>query len=574
MAAIAPAPLPGVTPASGAGRSTRLIGEVAVDLGFAAAPDVERAVETARRSGRLVGAVLVSEGILTARELSRVLAARFGLDHVELDLFPVDLDIASLVPAEFGRRMGVVAIGEDPDGTLMLATADPTNVQALDDLAMLTGRRVRPLVAAPEDVRGLAERLRPAGIARAAGQAPRPGAAAVPGPRVATAGAEDPPVVRLVDALLSRAVTAGASDVHVDPGEDDLRVTLRIDGELEEALRVASHLAPGVLARLKVLAELDIAERRAPQDGRATIHVDGRQVDLRIVTLPVVGGESAVIRVLDPRSAPASLAELGMGTSDLGRLVSALDRSHGGVLVCGPTGSGKTSTLYAALAHRMTGKHTIITIEDPVEYRLAGVKQMHVNPKAGVTFASGLRSIVRADPDVIMVGEIRDRETARMAVESALTGHLVLSTLHTRDAAGALPRLVEMGVEPFLLASAVDVVVAQRLVRRLCVACRTPTTLRAGVLRDHGFAAQDDVEAFEPVGCRECSGSGFRGRTGVFEVLALDDVLRPLVLERRPAAEIAAAAARRGMSRLADDGLEKLRAGVTSAAEVARVCGG
>ncbi|HYF26100.1 MAG TPA: GspE/PulE family protein [Baekduia sp.] len=568
--------IPGLTPPRARIRSSQMLGQVAVDLGYATREAVERSAARAREHGRVLGRQLLDDGVLTPAQLARVLAERFGLDHVDLGVFPVDPEAAALISHDAARRYGAVPVHVDPDGTLLVASAEPTNVLALDDLAMLTGRPVRPAVAAADELQLLLERLAPARLEHDARDAARdtPERRAPAAPAAATAGADDAPVVRLVDSILKQAVAKGASDVHFDPESHDMHVRMRVDGMVGEPIVVPGRLAPGVVARLKVISGLDIAERRAPQDGRAALAVSGREVDVRIVTLPVVHGEAAVVRVLDPLGAPKDLSELGLREPELGRLQRALSHTAGGIVVAGPTGSGKTTTLYAALAQRHQGTETVITIEDPVEYRLEGVKQISVNPKAGVTFATGLRSIVRADPDVIMVGEVRDRDTARIAVEAALTGHLVLSTLHARDAPSALTRMLEMGVEPFLLASAMDCIVSQRLLRRLCEQCRRPARVTAELLRQHGLPAEDDVDCFEAVGCARCSGSGHRGRLAVYEALVLDEPLRALVLEHASADEIAAAAVAGGMRRLASHALDEVAAGRTSAAEASRVLGG
>jgi type IV pilus assembly protein PilB len=332
-------------------------------------------------------------------------------------------------------------------------------------------------------------------------------------------------------------------------------------------------MAPGVVSRVKIMAELDIAERRLPQDGRVGLVVEGRHVDLRVVTLPSVLGEAVVLRVLDKESIMVKLDSLGLAEAERERFERAFSQAHGAVLVTGPTGSGKSTTLYAALQVLNTKEKNILTVEDPVEYEMQGLTQVQVATKVGLTFAAGLRSMMRADPDVIMVGEIRDRETAQIAIESALTGHLVLSTLHTNDAPSAITRLIEMGIEPFLVASALDCVVAQRLARLLCSNCKRRTIIPAAVLHENGYKAVVDLESYEPVGCRRCGGSGYRGRIGLYEVMTVSREIETLSLERRPAEEIRDVAVRQGMRRLREDGLEKVRQGRTSIAEVLRVIG-
>jgi type IV pilus assembly protein PilB len=568
--------VPGLIPPRHRGRSTRLIGEIVVELGYATDEAVELAVIHARESGRLTGRVLIEDGVLTPAQLARVLAERFGVERVDLGIFKVEPNIAKLVDPGFVRRYDAIPIGTDPEGQLLLAMADPTGFLAIDDVTMLTGMQVRPCVAAYDDIQRLSQKLGTdfpeLDEEHSVEQAPSEVdlQEAPEGHKIDGAG-EDAPIIKLVNSVLKRAIRRGASDIHFDPGAEEMKVVYRVDGVLDSAVTIPRRMAPGVVSRLKVMANLDIAERRAPQDGRVSLIIDEHEIDLRVVTLPTVFGEAVVTRVLDSSSAPVGLEQIGMLDVDRRLVERAMARPYGGVLVTGPTGSGKSTTLYSALAHVNNGERTIVTVEDPVEYRMDGIKQMPINPKAGVTFAKGLKAIMRADPDIIMVGEIRDRETAQIAVEAALTGHLVLSTLHTRDAPNAVSRLLDMGVEPFLLSSAIDCVVAQRLARRLCPECKKPVTVARDLLRDHGFEVDADVEVWEPAGCERCNHSGYRGRLGIFEVLVLDEEIRQLVLERRSADEIAAAAMSKGMVRLREDGLEKIRLGSTSVAEVLRV---
>jgi type IV pilus assembly protein PilB len=387
-------------------------------------------------------------------------------------------------------------------------------------------------------------------------------------------------VIKLVHSIIAEAAERGASDIHFEPRSDEkgralaeLRVRMRVDGVLTDQMTVPKRMVPGVVSRIKIMSDLDISERRIPQDGRVGLTIDGRHVDVRVVTLPSVDGESVVLRILDKDNIDLDLEKLGIQEHELGRFRKAFHRAHGAVLVTGPTGSGKSTTLYAALSELNSPEKGIITIEDPVEYQLEGVTQIQINPKAGLTFANGLRSMMRADPDILMVGEIRDRDTAQIAIEGALTGHMVLSTLHTNDAPSAITRLIEMGIEPFLVASALDAVVAQRLARTLCTHCKRRTIIPASVIRDHGFNAQFDIEAYEPDGCVRCGGMGYRGRTGLYEVMTMSDDIRSLTLERAAAEQIATVALQEGMRRLREDGLEKVKSGVTSMAEVARVTG-
>jgi type IV pilus assembly protein PilB len=455
--------------------------------------------------------------------------------------------------------------------TLLVAMTDPSNVLAVDDVAIMTGYEVRVAVAAPEDIVALISRLDRLDdvVAGELAEGEQDEAEVVELHETD----DDAPVIKLVNQIVAQAVEQGASDVHITPDGKETRVRFRVDGVLADVTTVPRKMGPGVVSRVKIMAELDISERRVPQDGRVGLTVDGRHVDLRVVTLPSVHGESIVMRILDKDSVVMKLEKLGLGGEDRERFEHAFHQTHGAVLVTGPTGSGKSTTLYAALQELNTPEKNIITVEDPVEYQVEGLTQVQVSTKAGLTFATGLRAMVRADPDVIMVGEIRDKETAQIAVESALTGHLVLSTLHTNDAPSAITRLIEMGIEPFLVASALDCVLAQRLVRTLCSHCKKRTIVSAEVLRQNGYKALVDLEAYEPGGCRRCSGSGYRGRAGIYEVMRVTPEIRRLALERRAAEDLRDVAVQQGMRRLRDDGLEKVRQGRTSIAELSRVLG-
>ncbi|MCW3070071.1 MAG: type secretory pathway, ATPase PulE/Tfp pilus assembly pathway, ATPase PilB [Solirubrobacterales bacterium] len=550
-----------------AGRSTRMIGEVAVDLGFADRHTVEEAVAAARAQGRPTGLVLVERGVLRHDQLARVVAERFGLDFVDLTVYNLDMGAVNLVSAETARRYQAVPVGFDDDGSLVLAMANPTNVLTIDDVGMMTGRRIRPAAASVEDLNLLLARLTRMGESIEDIVEEEPEEDDDQSVLVADADS-DAPIIKLVHSIVGQAIQQGASDIHVNPEEGDARVLFRIDGVLSPAATIKRRMAAGVVSRIKIMGDLDISERRVPQDGRFGLTVDGRRVDIRVVTLPLVNGEGVVLRILDKGTAVDGLDTLGMQADDQQRFDSAIKRPNGAVLVTGPTGSGKTTTLYAALAALNDGERSILTIEDPVEQRIAGVKQMQIAPKAGVTFDVGLRSMLRADPDVIMVGEIRDRETAHIAVEAALTGHLVLSTLHTRDAPSALGRLIDMGIEPFLVASAVDCIVAQRLVRLLCKHCKRPLQLPQHVLEEYGLTG---AEPYDAVGCKRCGNSGYRGRIGLYEVMSVSERIRALILERASVDEMVAVAVEEGMLRLRDDGMQKVREGLTSIAEVERM---
>jgi type IV pilus assembly protein PilB len=557
----------GLYPPRRTGRSARMIGEVVVDLGFADREKVEEAVTVARAQGRPTGQVLVEQGVLRQDQLARVVAERFGLDYVDLAVYELDMGAVSLLSSETAKRYQAVPVGFADDGALLLAMADPTNVLTIDDVAMMTGRRVRAAAASVEDLNLLLTRL--ARMDESIEDIVDDDADADSETDVLVDEADrDAPIIKLVHSIVAQAIQQGASDIHVNPEEGDTRVLFRVDGVLYPAATVKRRMAMGVVSRIKIMGDLDISEKRVPQDGRFALTVDGRRVDIRVVTLPLVHGEGVVMRILDRGAVVQGLESLGMQPAELERFTSAINRPNGAVLVTGPTGSGKSTTLYGALNVLNDGERSILTIEDPVEQRIQGVKQMQIAPKAGVTFDVGLRSMLRADPDVIMVGEIRDRETAHIAIEAALTGHLVLSTLHTRDAPSALGRLIDMGIEPFLVSSAIDCIVAQRLVRMLCKHCKRPQKVSEAVLAEHGLTG---AEPFEPVGCSRCGGSGYRGRVGLYEVMSVSEEIRALILERASVDDMVAVAVQQGMLRLRDDGLQKVREGLTSIAEIERM---
>jgi len=569
-----PAPGPqwnGITPPKTRHAGPRFLTDVIVELGYVSRARVDEAIESARAIGATPEQVLVDSGAVTQEALSRAIAERYGLDHLDLNSFQVDMAAANLLSTAAAKRYDAVPVGFVGERALLVAMADPANVLVIDDIALMTGFEVRPAVASREDVSNLITRLRRLDDvvqSTAIAEEEEHGPAEVVDLRES---ADDAPIIKLVNQIIAQAVEQGASDVHLSPDGSELRVRFRIDGVLSDTTTVPRRMVSGVISRVKIMSELDIAERRVPQDGRVGLSIDGHHVDLRVVTLPSVHGESIVMRILDTSSGPIDLERLGMADHERTRFERSFRQAYGAVLVTGPTGSGKSTSLYAALGEVNTPEKNIITIEDPVERQVLGVTQVQVNPRAGLTFANGLRAMMRADPDIIMVGEIRDRETAQIAVEAALTGHLVLSTLHTNDAPTAITRLVEMGIEPFLVASAIDCVVAQRLARTLCQHCKKRTILPVSVLQDHGFPAHMDMEAYEPVGCPRCSGTGYKGRIGLYEVMVVNDEIRTLAIERGSADRIAEAAVRNGMRRLREDGIEKVKLGRTSIAEVSRV---
>jgi type IV pilus assembly protein PilB len=562
---------PGVTPPTKRGHSGMFVTDAIVELGFASRERVDEAISEARLAGHTPESLLLERKVIDADQLSRALAERYGLDHVDLNTFQVDMGAANLLSMSAARRYSAIPVGYLGPETLLVAMADPTNVLAVDDIQMITGLNCTVAVAAAEDIESLIGRLNTleSAVSEAVSEEyDESGAVEVTELRES---ADDAPVIKLVYSVLAQAVTEGASDIHFEPEEGDMRVRFRVDGVLYEAARVPKRMVSGVVSRVKIMSAMDIAEKRVPQDGRVSVNVEDRKIDLRITTIPSQRGEGCTIRILDRDRALRTLDELGMTGDSRDTFEGAVRRPYGAVLVTGPTGSGKSTTLYAALKELNSVEKKIITIEDPVEYRIDGINQMNVNPKAGLTFAAGLRSILRADPDIIMVGEIRDGETARIAVEAALTGHMVLSTLHTNDAPGAIARLAKMGIESFLTASAVECVVAQRLARALCPHCKRRTVIPQSALVEAGFRVGADVEAYEPDGCRRCKNSGYSGRIGLFSVMLMTEQVKDLVISGAPESEIARVATQEGMHTIREAGLQKVRDGVTSIAEVARV---
>jgi type IV pilus assembly protein PilB len=564
---------PGLTPPVARGRSTGFVTDVLVDLGSVPEDRARQAIEEARTAGRTPEQLLLEQGAIDADQLSRAVAERYGLDHVDLAAYQVDMAAANMIPVNTARRYRALPVGFADKTTLLVAMADPTNVLAVDDIQMATGLDCRVGVAAEEDIEALIGRLNTlqSAVSEAVTEGDAEGEDELAEVSDIEVSAEDAPVVKLVYSILGQAVGEGASDVHFEPGEGEMRVRFRVDGVLREAAHVPKRMVNAVVSRIKIMSDLNIAEKRVPQDGRVGITVEDRRVDLRVTTLPTQRGEGATIRILDKDNAQRTLDELGMEGPARERFEGSFHQAYGAVLVTGPTGSGKSTTLYAALQEINDIEKNIITIEDPVEYRLDGINQINVNRKAGLDFATGLRSILRADPDVVMVGEIRDSETARIAVEAALTGHMMLTTLHTNDAPGAIARLTKMGIESFLTASAVDCVVAQRLARKLCTHCKRRAIVPPQALADADIRVGAELEAYEPVGCSRCNQSGYKGRVGIYSVMGMSERIKEMTVAQASEADIANLAREEGMLTLREDGIAKVRSGQTSLAEVIRV---
>jgi len=564
-------PLPG----GSSSRKTKKLGEILVEEGLISAEQLERALLEQSRTDQLLGRILIDLKMVKESDLMAALAKQIGFRFVDLTDFTIDGSAAMLIPEQVARRYRALPIGFE-DARLLVAMADPANLFALDDIRTITGMDLQPVVATAADIESAIRKYSrmDESVQKMAVEASSAAEDEMADLERAAASLEEGPIVKMVNLLISQALADRASDIHIEPMEREVRIRYRIDGVLAEVMRSPKNIQAGLISRLKVMADINIAERRVPQDGRIGLTVGGKSVDLRVATLPTVFGEKVVIRILDKSSVLLKLEELGFLDQSFKRFQEAYTKPYGAILVTGPTGSGKSTTLYACLNIVNKADKNIITVEDPVEYRLPGINQMQMNVRAGLTFASALRSILRADPDVVLVGEIRDHETANIAIEAALTGHLVLSTLHTNDAPSSLPRLVEMGVETYLVASAIDCVVAQRLARKLCPKCREGYRPNHAELEQAGFPefVWDDIkELFRPVGCTACSKTGYRGRLGVYEVMTMSEEIERLVVERASSEEIRRSARRDGMITLREDGLEKIRLGITSIEEVLRV---
>jgi type IV pilus assembly protein PilB len=566
------------TPGATANATAALVADVLAQTGLLDAEKLE--LVRLRANGGSIAQALIDEGLASGEGVARVLATRHRLPLLDLSVTGIDSEAATSVPLHVLERVVAIPYALE-GGQLRVAVAEPQDIRGIDELRLATRYPLELGVAAREDIVTEIRRLVRASEAF--------GARAVLEDEFqveeekdddleAEDGFSDAPLVRLVNSVIFQAAEDGASDIHFEPQEDVLLVRFRVDGVLQEVQRIPKRMTAGVTTRLKVLAKLDIAERRKPQDGRISLNAAaaGRTLDVRVATLPTVEGESVVMRLLDKSKRPPIFDELGFSDAMRAKIIELIERPTGALLVTGPTGSGKSTTLFACLNHINREEINIVTIEDPVEYRLRGISQMQINNRAGLTFATALRSILRADPDVVMVGEIRDAETARISIEAALTGHSVLSTLHTNDAPGALTRLNEMGVEPFLTGAAVTGVLAQRLARKLCTNCReaySPSVdeLRAARISPEVASASDGILLHRKRGCSRCGGSGYKGRIGVYQLLVMGEELQKLATRDARREEIERAAIEEGMETLWQDGIAKVLAGLTSVEELARV---
>lgn len=550
------------------------ISETLVLTGAVRAEAMSAAVATFG-DGPELHAHLLETNVITSTQLAHAVAAMRDLPYTDLTARELDPEVVALVPSALCRRYELIPL-ERRRRSIVIGMIDPSDIIAMDDVQRVTDLNVQPIVVSQEGLRQAFERyLR--SDEELTDLSERINEAAGPGSLAATETLDDvdpdAPIVRFVNLLITQAINDRASDIHIEPGERQLTVRFRIDGVLHEVQHSASSIQDGVISRLKIMSSIDIAERRRPQDGRISVNHEGRQVDLRVATLPTVWGEKIVMRILDNSGQALAMSDLNFGARNESAFREAISRPHGMVLVTGPTGSGKSTTLYTALATVANSSINVITVEDPVEYRIPGISQVQVNQKAGLTFQAALRSILRSDPDVVLVGEIRDHETANISVEASLTGHLVLSTLHTNDAPSALTRLIEIGCEPFLVATALSAVVAQRLARKLCVKCRVPVRESAQRLSDIGFPFDpaDLPVLYKTGGCPSCSGTGYRGRIAVHEIMTMTEEIEHMVVAQDTGTAIRQVALQQGMTSLRDDGWAKVAQGLTTVEEVLRV---
>ncbi len=547
------------------------LGQLLMQAGIVSDTQLNDALEVHKATGSPLGRVLVELGYATQGAILSVMAQQIGIPYIDFSQKNPDPAAIAAVPRDLATRYVLMPVGFDEDNRLVVAMADPQNVLALDDLRIITGYEIRPAISTKDDIVNTIE-----DTYKEAEQIDLDGLAAEDMSPDELSDLEevsgDAPIVKLVNFIITKAVADRASDIHIEPQEKDLRVRYRVDGVLHEVMRSPKAAQAAIISRFKVMADMDVAESRKPQDGHSALTVSGHALDFRVSTLPTVYGERVVLRILRKDSILLRLEDSGFTDKSLAKFELSYRKPYGCILVTGPTGSGKSTTLYSTLNVLNDIERHIITAEDPVEYRLPGINQVQMDSKVGLTFARALRSFLRCSPDVLLVGEIRDEETANTAVEAALTGHLVLSTLHTNDAPGAITRLIEMGVEPFLVATALDCVLAQRLCRRLCGECKEEFAPPEQMLLDAGYD-KDDLpdKLWRAVGCTKCGGVGYRGRMGVHEIMPVTEEIARLAIEEASAEDIKRVAVEQGMLTLRGDGLEKVRTGMTSIEEVVRV---
>jgi len=544
------------------------LGELLIEAGMLNRNQLEEALATQAVEGGKLGEVLVRALVLTEDMIADALAKQKNLEHVSLLTYPIDRTVTQLIPERMAKRREIIPLRVDGD-LLVLAMADPLDIESIDDVEMRTGYRVRPVVASSSQVRNAIDKYI---VSADALQNIVQGATDIDD-EVDIQDSDDVPIVRLVNQVILEAVREGASDIHFEPDRKKLTIRTRVDGVMRKVMELPASVRPGVTSRLKIMAEMNIAERRLPQDGRIGLRVDAKMIDIRVASLPTPHGESLTLRILNSELAFRSLNELGISEAELKILTRLINRPYGALLVSGPTGSGKSTTLYAILHEIAKPVRKVITVEDPIEYQMSGITQMSVNNRIGLSFAVGLRTILRSDPDIVMVGEIRDPETAEIAVRSALTGHLVLSSIHTNDAPSALTRLTDMGVPAYITSSGILAVIAQRLVRALCKDCNIPLQVSPSRLEAAGFSLEeiDGLSIFGPEGCEKCGNSGYRGRVAVIELMEIDERIICEFLERAPAERLRALAVESGMITMRQNALQKVREGITSLEEIDRM---
>jgi len=547
------------------------LGQTLIDENVITEEQLAKALNSQKNNKGFLGKILVDLGYCKENDIARIIAKKEGVPYVSLENYIIDPAAVATLPPDAFRRYKVLPLSFS-DNKLVMAMQQPSNIIAIDDLRILTGHDIKPVVVPDTEMEAAIDRYTRANMEfeHIADDEPVDGDVTDD-----LDEGESKPAVQLANMIISQAINDLASDIHIEPYEKYMRIRFRIDGVLHDIMQLPVKLHPSLVSRIKILANMNIAERRIPQDGRTALKIEGRLIDARVASLPTSHGERLTLRLLDRSAKMITLEELGVEPETLVKYRQIVNQPYGCILVTGPTGSGKTTSLYASLFTLDKKAKNIITVEDPVEYRMDDINQIQINPKAGLTFESGLRSILRSDPDIIMVGEIRDKETAKLAVESALTGHLVLSTLHTNDASGAISRLTEMGIEPFLITSSISCIIAQRLARMLCPNCKeTYQVTREELLQLADFPLADGEETvtlYKPVGCMRCSNTGYRGRSGVFELLVITDQIQRMTLTRSSAREIRKAAIEEGMVTLRRDGMLKVKRGLTSLEELMRV---
>jgi len=559
--------------------SSRL-GEMLVKSKLITEDQLKKALAQQSTAGGRLGSNLVKLGFLTEEDITSFLSKQYGVPSINLAHFEIDQSVIKLVPAEIAQKHMVIPINRK-GSVLTVAMADPSNIFAIDDIKFLSGFKVEPVVAAETSIKNaINKHYDSAGLVKdiLQGFDDREVATVEEGDEGPDVGdlqraTEDAPVVKLVNLILSDAIKKGASDIHIEPYEKSFRVRYRIDGVLYDTMQPPMKLRAAIISRAKIMAQLDIAERRLPQDGRIKIRMGQKEIDFRVSTLPTIFGEKVVLRLLDKSNLQLDMSSLGFDPQALQLFEKAILAPHGMVLVTGPTGSGKTTTLYSGLHRLNTVETNIMTAEDPVEYNLAGVNQVQMKAEIGLNFAAALRAFLRQDPDIIMVGEIRDYETAEIAIKAALTGHLVLSTLHTNDAPSTVSRLINMGVEPFLVAASTNMILAQRLARKICNSCKEEITVPRQALVDVGFAPDESkgLSCYQGKGCMECNDTGYRGRVALYEVMAITEDIKDAILQGASVNEMKELGRKHGMKTLREAGLQKIREGMTTIPEIMRV---